>query len=413
MTRALALLVLLLVAVAVPNAAAAAVDTRCRGSHWVGGWGTAPAIAGSAYANQTIRVVLNVHRGGRRLRLRLSNRFGTGPLKIDRVTVARRRSGARVAPGSVRPVRFGGGRSVTIARGADVVSDAAPLRFRAFSDLAVSLYVLGPSGPSTVHPVANEIGSYTAIGDRTRVASGVGFGSASQAWPFLTGVEVEAPRRVGTLVALGDSITDGYQSSVARRPGEHNTRWPDFLARRLASRDRPFSVVNSGISGNRLRLDGLISIYGPSALSRLDSDVLAVPGVKTVIVLEGINDIGQPPPVSPAQVIAGLRQVILRLRFAGIRVLAGTLTPSGGFGVATYGNAEANTRRVAVNRWISRTGLAHGVIDFDRAVRDPSRPSRLRPAYDSGDHLHPNARGYRAMAGAVPLQELRVSCQPR
>ena len=205
------------------------------------------------------------------------------------------------------------------------------------------------------------------------------------------------------LVALGDSITDGFQSTVAQRSGQRNTRWPDFLARRLARHNRPFSVVNAGISGNRLRLDALTPVFGPNALARLDGDVLAVPGVATAIVLEGINDIGQPPPGSPGEVIASLRQVVLRLRLAGLRVLVGTLTPSGGYAVTTYGSAEANARRVAVNRWIRASGLPAGVIDFDAAVRDPSRPSRLRSAYDSGDHLHPNARGYGRMGAAVPL----------
>jgi lysophospholipase L1-like esterase len=383
----------------------------CRGAHWVGAWATAPALAGTSYTDQTVRVVVNAHRGGRRLRLRLSNRFGAGPLTLSRVTVARRRAGAAAVAGSLRQVRFGGRRSVAIPRGADVVSDPVRLRFRAFSDLAVSVYLRGPSGPATEHPVANETGSYTASGDRTRVVSGEDFGSPSQAWPLLTGVAVQAPRRVGSLVALGDSITDGFRSTVAQRPGARNARWPDFLARRIARRDRPWSVVNVGISGNRLRLDGLPPIFGPSALSRLDGDVLAVPGASTAIVLEGINDIGQLPPAAPEEVIAGLRQVILRLRLAGLRVLVGTLTPAGGYGAPTYGSPEANARRVAVNRWIRTGGLADGVVDFDVAIRDPRRPSRLRPAYDSGDHLHPNARGYARMAAAVPLPLLGRACR--
>jgi lysophospholipase L1-like esterase len=288
-----------------------------------------------------------------------------------------------------------------------VSSNTVRLRYRAFADLAVSIYVRGPSGPATVHPVANEVGAYTASGDRSGDAAGTSFGSPSSAWPFLTAVEVQAPRRVRTLVTLGDSITDGFQSVVAQRPGERNTRWPDFLARRLAKRKLPLSVVNAGISGNRLRLDGLVSIYGPSALARMDSDVLAVPGVREAIVLEGINDIGQDPPAAPGEVIAALDQVVLRLHLAGLRAVVGTLTPAGGNTRATYGSAEANTRRRAVNRWIRTSGVPDAVIDFDRAVHDPAQPSRLRPAYDSGDHLHPNARGYQRMAKAIPLTVLR------
>lgn len=394
-------LALLLLAAAPP--ARAASSSACRGSGWVGAWGTAPALAASSYADQTVRVVLHPTRGGERLRLRLSNRFGSAPLTFDRVTVARRRSGARLVAGSTAPVRFGGQRAVTLPRGADVVSDSLRLRFGAFADLAVDTYLRGPSGPSTVHPLANEVGSYTAPGDRTGQASGASFGSGSPAWPFLTGVEVRAPRRVRTLVAFGDSITDGFGGAVARRPGERNTRWPDFLARRLARRGAPFAIVNAGISGNRLRLDAATPIFGPNALSRLDSDVLAVPGAREAIVLEGINDLGQDPPASAAEAIAALGQVVQRLRLAGVRVLVGTLTPAGGYGVPTYGRPEADARRLAVNRWIRTSGVPDGVIDFDAALRDPARRSRLRPAYDSGDHLHPNARGYERMARAVPL----------
>ena len=397
----------LAVALAAPPAAAAA---RCQGSHWVAAWGTAPSLAGPTYADQTLRLVVNTHRGGRRLRLRLSYRFGDRPLTIARVTVARGRRGPAAVAGSLRAVRFGGRRGVTIRRGADRVSDPVRLRFRALSDLVVSAYMSGPTGPASVHPVSNEIGSFTAAGDRTGEASGASFGSPSGSWPVLAGVEVRAPRRVRTLVAFGDSITDGFQSTLARPDGQFNTRWPDFLARRLVRHGSPFSVVNEGISGNRLRLDGFIPIYGPSALSRLDSDVLALPGVGTAIVLEGINDIGADPPATSAQVIAALRRVERRIRRAGIRALVGTLTPSGGNARPQYGSVEANARRARVNRWIRASGAPDGVIDFDRALRDPNDHSRLRPAYDSGDHLHPNARGYARMGAAVPLRLLGRGC---
>ncbi len=353
-------------------------------------------------------MVVNPTRGGSRLLLRLSNRLGSAPLTLDRVTVARRKAGAQLVGSSLQTVRFGGRPSVTIARGADAFSDPVRLRFRAFADLAVSVYLRGPSGPVTEHPVANEIGSYLAAGDHTGDPSGRRFGSASQLWPLLIGVEVQAPPSIGTLVTLGDSITDGFRSDVDRRPGQHNTRWPDDLARRIARHRLPFSVVNAGISGNRVRLDALNSIFGPSALARLDGDVLAVPSVREVIVLEGINDIGQASPASADAVIAALRQVVLRLHLDGLRVLVGTLTPAGGNASATYGDAEANARRTAVDRWIRTSHVSDGVIDFDAAVRDPHRPSRLLPALDSGDHLHPNARGYQRMADAVPLSLLTV-----
>jgi hypothetical protein len=183
-----------------------------------------------------VRVVLNPSRGGRRLRLRLSNRFGSGPLSVDRVTVARRRSGAALVARSLKRVLFRGERGVTIARGADVFSDAVRLRFRSFADLAVSIHLRQPSGPSSLHPISNEIGSYLAPGDRSQDAAGTGHGPGSATWPLLAGVQVQAPRPVRSLVALGDSITDGFQSAVAQRAGERNTRWPDFFARRLAKR---------------------------------------------------------------------------------------------------------------------------------------------------------------------------------
>lgn len=241
-----ALLALLsMLAFGAPAVDAARPAAACGDRGWVGAWATAPSLPGSSYTDQTVRVVVNPHRGGRRLRLRLSNRFGTGSLTVDRVTVARRRSDARVVAGSLEPVTFRGRGSVTIPRGADVFSNPVRLRFRALAYLAISMYLRGPSGPSgpaTVHPIAKEIGSYTAARDRTEVASGTSFGSPSQAWPLLTGVEVQAPRRVRTLVALGDSITDGFQSAVAQRPGERNTPWPDFLARRLDRRGSPFQA---------------------------------------------------------------------------------------------------------------------------------------------------------------------------
>jgi lysophospholipase L1-like esterase len=395
-------------AVAAPAGAAAA--PRCSGSHWVGAWGAAPAYAAApGHAGQTLRMMVTPHAGGRLARVRLTNRYGTAPVTFAAVRLARRASGAGVVAGMSRPVRFGGRRSVTIARGADAVSDPVRIRFRAFQQLSVSVYARGATGPATTHPLASEPSTYVASGDHTADRGGAAFGDPIESWPFLNGVDVLARARTGAVVALGDSITDGALSTVARPSGARDTRWPDVLARRLVRAGRPLSVVNQGISGNRVRLDALPTspeIFGPSALSRLDGDVVATSGVTDVLILEGINDIGQTPPATAAQVIAGLQQVVARLKVAGLRVHLGTLTPAGGTTRATYGSPAADLIRRTVNRWIRRSRLPDTVVDFDRAVRDPSRPSRLRPAYDGGDHLHPNARGYRAMGDAVRLSAL-------
>jgi lysophospholipase L1-like esterase len=412
-TAALAVACFALVAAAPARVAPPA----CSGSHWISAWGASPSHAAvPGYAGQTLRMVVTPHAGGRLARVRLTNRYGTGPVSFDAVRLARRGSGAAVAAGTSGPVTFGGRRSVTIARGADAVSDPVRIRFRPFQQLAVSVFTRAPTGPATTHFLASEPSTYVAIGDHTADGGGAAFGDVQDSWVFLNGVDVLAPAGAGAVVTLGDSITDGALSTVARPAGARDTRWPDVLARRLVRAGRPLSVVNEGIGGNRVRLDAVPTspeIFGPSALFRLDGDVLAVSGATDVIVLEGINDIGQDPPAAAAQVIAGLQQVVTRLRVAGLRVLVGTLTPSGGNGRPEYGSAAADAIRRAVNRWVRGSRLPDGVVDFDAAVRDPSRPSRMRAGFDSGDHLHPNARGYRAMGDAVHLRALRgPGCGP-
>jgi len=397
------------VTMAASPAVAAAAD--CQGSRWVGAWGAAPGYAAvPGFAGQTLRMVVTPHAGGRLAGVRLTNRYGSAPVTFDGARLARRAAGAGVVAGTSRAVTFGGRRSVTIARGADVVSDPVRIRFRAFQQLAVSVFARGATGPATTHSLASEPSTYVATGDHTADGGGGAFGAPQPNWPFLNGVDVLASARTGAIVAFGDSITDGFRSTDARPAGARDTRWPDVLARRLVRAGRPLSVVNEGISGNRVRLDALPNspeIYGPSGLSRLDGDALAVSGATDAIVLEGINDIGQTPPATAVQVIAGLQQLVTRLKVAGLRVRLGTLTPSGGHGAPTYGGPAANAIRRAVNRWIRTSPLPDTVVDFESAVRDPSRSGRLRPVYDSGDHLHPNARGYRAMGDAVRISALR------
>ena len=214
-------------------------------------------------------------------------------------------------------------------------------------------------------------------------------------------------------MAIGDSITHGFNSVFAQRRGERDTRWPDFLARRLIRRRLPLSVPNVGIGGNRIRLDAPDSSpkFGPSALSRLADDVLAVPGATDVIVLLGINDVGGSRPFATSQqIIAALRLVIARLELQGLRVTLGTLTPAGGDPLINQaGSPGGNLTRMAVNRWIRRTKQPYSVVDFEAALRDPRRPDRMLPQLDSGDHIHPNARGYERMAARVKLARLKGS----
>ena len=383
---------------ALPLTAAAGRPTACAASHWVGAWEAAPSNPGPPYADQTLRLIVNPHLGGSVARLRLSNRFGSAPLRIERVGIGLRASGARLVAGSNRVVTFGRRRSLSIPVGADAISDAVRLKVEAFRDLAVSIYVRRPTGPTTAHALALQ-DSYVATGDHVGDVSGAAFPDPTLiSWPLLDGVDVRAPERTGAVVAFGDSLTDG----VAATGG--NRRYPDFLARRLLARGPRMSVLNAGISGDHIFHGAPTPRSGPRGLLRLGRDVPADAGVSDVIVLEGINDIAAS--TSVAQVIAGLRQIGAQLHRRHLHVLVGTLTPSGGYPSPAWGGAHADATRRAVNRWIRQSHVPDAVVDFDAALRDPREPSRLRRRYDSGDHLHPNAAGYRRMADAVDLARL-------
>jgi lysophospholipase L1-like esterase len=338
------------------------------------------------------------------VRLRFTNRYGSSAVRIDRVAIGLSRSGAALAAGTNRRVTFRSRRSVSIPRGGAAFSDRVRLRFKAFQDLAVSVYLDAGTASATAHPLSHQA-SYLAQDDHAADPSGKAFTGVLGSWPLLAGLDVMAPRRRGAVVAFGDSITDGFPGG-----GGPNRRYPDFLARRLLRAGSPLSVLNAGISGNRILEDAPpgLPIYGPSALSRLGRDVPNGAGVSDVILLEGINDIGRSG-ASAEQVIGGLRLMGARLRRSGLRVLLGTITPSGGSTQGEYGSAAANATRLAVNRWIRRGRPAGRVVDFDAALRDPADPSRLARRYDSGDHLHPNGAGYRRMAAAVRIRDLRGS----
>ncbi|GAA4547550.1 SGNH/GDSL hydrolase family protein [Amycolatopsis samaneae] len=371
---------------------------------WVGTWSAAPAagVPGTpdGYPDYSIRNVVHTSVGGSGARVRLSNLFGTAPLTLGHVTIALASTSdsPRAAPGSVRTLTFGGAPTVVVPAGADVLSDPAPLRVPADADLLVTTFVPEKSGPVTYHPLAQQTSFFTRAGDRTTEESGASFTERTTVWHYVTGVEVRGGG-LGSVVTLGDSITDGAGSRTGA-----NHRWPDYLGDRLRAANRPLGVLNAGISANRLLLDVPGSGAGRNALARFDHDVLGLGGVRTLIVLEGINDIQQDPhQTDPARIISAYRQLITQAKAHGIRVLGATLTPFKGWRV--YDETLERTRQ-AVNAFVRTGGAFDGVVDFDAAVRDPADPLRMLPAYDSGDHLHPGDAGYRAMAAAVDLRRL-------
>ena len=378
---------------------------------WTGTWGTAPAgppTPGTAqtFTDQTLRLIVHTSIGGNRVRIRVSNEHGSTPLRIGAARIAVRATGSDIAPGTDRALTFSGRSSIVIPPGAPALSDPVELNVPALGDLAVSLYLPGTVEASTIHGSAFQTNYVSLPGDFTAAAT-LPVQRTITSWPFLTEVDVES---VGpSIVTLGDSITDGARSTV-----DTNNRWPDWLARRLQTVRDPvlgingrLGVVNRGIGGNRLLSDSPNPLAGRSILERFDRDVVATAGVRYMTLLVGINDIGNSPnenPISAEELIAGYRQVIARAHAKGIAVFGGTLTPFEGAG---YYSPQKEVVRQAVNNWIRSSDEFDGVIDFDLATRDPAHPSRFLPAYDSGDHLHPNDLGYQAMGNAVPLTLFR------
>jgi lysophospholipase L1-like esterase len=436
MKPALTVVAALLAATVCATPVASGAPRPCTATHWIGAWAAAPSDASQGTGpldrvdasgnaklpldNQTVRAVLTPSYGGRELRVRLSNRFGTVPVTFGRVTVARRSAGAALVDGTATPLRFKGKETVTVPAGQDVLSDAAALAFDALQTLAVDVYIPGDAGMPTEHFTARQTSYLTpqSSGDQTAETSGQSFSLSTTARPYVTGVDVTAPAASGAVVAFGDSITDGFQGYLPGVPEtteglDADARYPDHLARRLGAAGVPLSVLNTGISGNKVLSDAnaALDVFGPSALKRLDADVLAQSAPTTVIWLEGINDLGGGE--TPDALVAGYEQGIARMRAAGLRVLLGTLTPSGGATGAqsSYGTAQTNAAREQVNAWIRTQHSADGIVDFDVAVRDSADPSRLASAYDGGDHLHLSPAGHAAMAAAVPLDALeRPGC---
>lgn len=381
-------------------ASAMAADHRT----WVETWTATPDIAGPVLNAQTVRQVVRASISGSQVRVRLSNLFGNVPVTLGPVHVALSAHEADTVPGSDHMLLFDGKPTVTIAKGESVLSDPVNMDVKALQELAVSIYVPADTQyhPATIHNAALATSYITDSGDATAAVqfprdevSGNRF--------FLTDVEVSGPATKHTIVTFGDSITDGVGSK-----DNANERWPDYLAARLQSDPKLSSigVANSGIGGNRILHDN----YGPSAQARFDRDALDKPGVRWIVLLEGINDIGgsgyaweAKDKISSQQLIEGMKALIARAHAKHVKIYGATLTPYGGNGWPYHSVAGEKTRQ-EVNAWIRSPGAFDGVVDFDKAVRDPSAPEKMLAAYDSGDHLHPSSAGYQAMANAVDLK---------
>jgi lysophospholipase L1-like esterase len=392
-----------------------------RTAHWIPTWTTAqqllrfPTTAPAApqapglapplqtVRNQTLRMIARTSIGGRRVRVKLSNAFNGAPVEIASAHVALREKDSAIVASSDRALTFGGASAVKIAPGAVVVSDPVDLAIPPLTDVAVSLYFPGETGPPTTHARGLKTTYISSDGNHAG-SPAIPVASTQLSYYWLAAIEVDAPSDARVIVAFGDSITDGSQST----PDTNNT-WPAILATRLAATKATanIAVANQGIGGNRVLSDGTL-FQGVSALARLDRDVLSQPGVKWLIVLEGINDIGNSAagngnsgPLTADELIRGHRQIIDRVRAHGIKVIGCTLLPFEG---ANYYREEAEKIRQALNAWIRTSGAYDAVVDFDAATRDPANPKRLRAEFDPGDHLHPNDAGYRAMAEAVDLR---------
>lgn len=383
---------------------------------WIATWGAAQqipepqnALPADDLRDATVRQIVHLSAGGTVLRVHISNAFGTDALRVESVHIARAvaADSSAIVPGSDRALTFAGEPDVTVPPGAEFVSDPIAYSVAPLSNLAVSFYIKEPPARETSHP-GSRATSYFVHGNAVS-ASTLAEAAKVDHWFQISEVDVEAAPGAASIVALGDSITDGHASTT-----NGNDRWTDVLAKRLQQSRamRDLGVVNKGIGGNHLLTDGL----GPNVLARFDRDVLAPSGVRWVILFEGVNDLGgltregEVPAAEHAKlvhrIIAADQQVIARAHAHGIEVIGATITPYMGSDYY-HPDAQDEADRQAVNAWIRAAGHFDAVVDFDAALRDPERPDRLRPAYDCGDHLHPSPAGYRVMGEAIPLSLFR------
>ncbi|WBB82296.1 SGNH/GDSL hydrolase family protein [Micromonospora sp. WMMD882] len=410
------------VASAGPSTDAADRNDRAR-EVWAGTWaaavtrGNSVGLTNTGLNNQSVRMVVHTTVGGDRLRVRLSNVYGEQAVQLGRATVARPNTAtpddlSDVDTSTVRELTFGGAATTTMHKGGELLSDPVALPVGEQQDLVVTLYFPTLTGPVTFHGQSRQT-TYIGATDLTGAADGAGFSIRPDCcWFFLSGVDVERRMSPGSVVVLSDSIGDGNKTTV-----NANKRWPDFLADRFIdtrAEVRTPGVLNASLAGNRLNHEGTepgaggfpgYHELGPNALARLNEDVFAQTGVKTVVTHLGINDIWMSGD-SAESIIASLRQINQQVRQRGLTSLVGTLTPYEGHGEPGVWTPEKEATRQAVNAYLRGSAEFDGVIDFDRALRDPARPSRLLATYDSGDHIHPNDLGNQAMAAAIPLRLL-------
>ncbi|WP_092545737.1 SGNH/GDSL hydrolase family protein [Actinoplanes derwentensis] len=389
-------------------------DSIARAPARVGTWAAAPTAVPTekilTLAAKTVRQVVHTSVGGDLPRLTLSNEYGAEPVRIGAASIAVRSGTGRssnTVPGSARPLTFDGATEVVIPPGETVVSDVADMIIGAGMDLVISLYLPDPTIVGTVSPRSKQSNLIVA-GDATAV-DGPGTGKRVTRYLWITGLSVRTVRNAASIVALGDSITCGTETT-----DNTNHRWPDLLAARFRVDRVPRGLLNVGLSGNRLLFGyedktgqaAEEASVGAAALRRFDRDVLGQPGVRYVVTLIGVNDLANNPSVTPAQLIAGHRELILRARSAGLLVVGGTLLPFGAAS-ARYNNPANLIKRHTLNTWIKVGGEYDAVVDFDAAVRDPAAPERMQARYDSGDGLHPNDLGTAALAAAIPLDLFR------